>query len=330
MNTDRTSGRATRAGFSLIELLVVIGVIGVLAGLLLPAVQAAREAARRAQCLNNMKQLALAANAFESSRGGLPAAATGGPLPVFRGGSDFCFVSAQTLLLPYLEQSTLFDAVNFSVPSFSLEDLALGNRTAAAQRVAMFLCPSDPNTNTSAGANSYRVNMGLAEFHQRGPSTYSVPDDGAFVVDREILPLADFADGLSNTLLLSEKPISSVGPGRYRSFIDSTPYQAYCTTADQCVISCSGLSATSGFTGQAGHTWLLGGGFYTHFYTAAPPNSLVPDCASGTNNGIGLFTARSYHPGGVNAAMADGSARWFTSTTDTRLWRSHGTRSRGD
>ena len=127
--------------------------------------------------------------------------------------------------------------------------------------------------------------MGLAEFHRRGPDTYSVPDDGAFVVDREVLPLADFADG---------------------------------------------LPATSGFIGQAGHTWLLGGGFYTHFYAAAPPNSAVPDCAAGTNNGIGLFTARSYHPGGVNAAMADGSARWFTSTTDTRLWRSHGTRNRGD
>ena len=323
----RTPARA-RAGFSLIELLVVIGIIGVLAGLLLPAVQAAREAARRAQCANNLKQLSLAALAFESSRGGFPAAATGGLLPAFAGAKS-SFLSAQTLLLPYLEQSSLFDAVNFSVPCSSIEDFAFGNSTAATRRVAVFLCPSDPYTGVTPGANSYRVNMGLAEFHYRSPNVYSIPDDGAFVVDREVLPLADFTDGLSNTIAFSEKPVSP-GLGRYIAFSDWTPYQVYLVTADDWTRTCAGLTGGAGSNMRAGHSWLLGGGLYTHFYCIVPPNSLIPDCGSVANNGVGLFAARSYHPGGVNAAMADGSVRWFTSTTDTRLWRTHGTRNRGD
>jgi len=157
-----SSKRLPRAGLSLIELLVVIGIIGILAGLLLPAVQSAREAARRAQCANNLKQLVQACHDFEAARGGFPPAL----FARFPGPEDqhrYAAFSTHVAILPYLEQGPLYDSLNNSVATFVMDHLDGENATAARTVVDTFLCPSDP-MRTDAGPwapNSYRGCLGV-------------------------------------------------------------------------------------------------------------------------------------------------------------------------
>lgn len=140
----RAHALMSRRAFTIVELLVVIGIIGLLIGLLLPAVQAAREAARRARCANNLGQLIRATHAFESVHGAFPPACTAGrpdPQVALFGG-----YSVQCRLLPFLEQSALYNSINFHSFSGDLVGLELYHHTAAVHSIDAFLCPSDPNT----------------------------------------------------------------------------------------------------------------------------------------------------------------------------------------
>ncbi len=131
--------RSHRRGFTLIELLVVIAIIAVLIGLLLPAVQAAREAARRSQCVNNLKQMSLAALNFESTYSTMPPGT--GPYPITSGNKTRSSTAA--MVLQYLEQSATYSAFNFE-HSVAIGEAA--NQTAMYQVVSAYVCPSDPNT----------------------------------------------------------------------------------------------------------------------------------------------------------------------------------------
>lgn len=327
---------ATRRGFTLIELLVVIGIVSILVALLLPAVQAAREAARRARCTNNLKQLGLALHAYDGVWGGFPPRPVGG-VDLERGYvTDF---SVQSVLLPYLEQVSLFNSINFQGRCAIIEELAFEhreNRTAATVTVGVFLCPSDPNAEAapysprsgieavSYGPNSYRVNAGAC---------IGCPqqDSGAFVPFDVRRPV-EFTDGLSNTIALSEKPIGSLGTyAPFRDWLDVHASFPPSQRLNGWIRFCAAQTDLTHVGLGAGRTWMLDGAFYTHFYSALPPNSLIPDCGNGgIANGFGVFTARSYHPGGVNAVMADGSVRWFPSSIALATWRALGTRNGGE
>jgi len=143
--------------------LVVVGVIGLLAGLLLPAVQASREAARRTQCANNLRQMILATANFASAQGGFPSAVTYrelSPPPSLK----TSHASLHCQLLGYMEEAALFNAINFEVPMGRPQDLPPENQTAAARSVGKFLCPSDPLAVADlGGGQSYRGNDGLDE-----------------------------------------------------------------------------------------------------------------------------------------------------------------------
>ncbi len=320
-------------GSSLIELLVVIGLIAILAGLLLPAVQAAREAARQAQCRNNLRQLVLAAHAFEADHRGFPPSVTYHEIAR----RSIFLESLPCRLLPYIEQASLYGSLNFERPGSSAADIDPANMTAASTRVAVFLCPSDSTaTARPLAPNSYRGNAGLGAYRRRpgGPTGIVLErvEDGAFVTDREALALADFRDGLSNTLAFAERPIGHDGDGY-------EPASAWIAVApdgsaivEEIVARCARLPASASADAQndSGITWLAPGAIATMFTGATSPNSRVPDCGDRGFGGNGVFAARSRHPGGVMAALADGSARWFPSTIDAKAWRSLSTRQSSD
>lgn len=331
-------GLRIRLGFTLIEVLVVIGIIGVLVSLTLPAVQAAREAARRARCTNNLRQLALATNNFAAANGGFPSHVTFrelSPQPDLK----MIHASLHCQLLGFLEESALFNAINFELPMSWPQNIPPANDTVSAHSIAGFLCPSDPlATAASHGCQSYRGNVGLDEIYpvglKQGRVVTQQSERGAFGPTAEILPLSAFTDGMSHTIAFSEKRIGS-GPGPFnpaRDWVDGVSLPSSGVTADEWVAPCSSLapSAVRSARTDSGRYWLLYGSRFTSFFTSVTPNNHVPDCGNAHDNGRGVFAARSYHPGGVNAAMADGSVRWSPSSIATATWRALGTRSGGE
>lgn len=209
----------------------------------------------------------------------------------------------------------------------------------------MFLCPDDPFQSTEANTapNSYRCSSGTGRirlidgFHGSPNVTVLPVYNGAFTYSRHrnLLgrPISGFRDGLSHTLAFSEKPIGSgsapPSPFRdwYGNIIPGVPGMA-----DQRVAFCSSPEILQNLSLQrnAGSTWMLPGAIYTAFFVGASPNSVVPDCGNSNHGGLGLFTARSYHAQGVNAALADGAVRQFSTGIASKAWESLGTCSGGE
>jgi prepilin-type N-terminal cleavage/methylation domain-containing protein len=324
MTTDQRQPHTQ--GFTLVETLVAIGVICILAGLSLPAVQFARESARRVQCANNLRQMINSAHQYESENRGFPGASRVQRLSASLGG-NFSIVSIHCLLLPYLEQATVFNAFNFNVPNVPLSVVA-ENITAANIPIATFICPSDPQSSIGGrhGTN-YRANVGLCDMHVISGTShlYQFVFDGSFVFDTT-LPLSSFTDGLSNTVAFSEKLRGNgVGPV-YSATRDWLEVGLFSGGVDQRVEVCRNLTSTKSAQFTAGTSWQFAGAIWTCFYCSLPPNSIVPDCGNPTIGGDGVFVARSAHPSGVMAARADGSVMWASSGTGTQVWRSLGTR----
>lgn len=317
-----------RVGFSLVEALVAIGIIAILIALVLPAVQASREAARRTFCANNQRQLILATHSFAAARAGFPRASAG----VYVSPDLDNLTSVQCTLLGHMGETPLFNAINVRATCWSLADLGC-NATVATRAVATFLCPSDPGSSRGAGGtapNSYRINLGLGELlGSDSRRVYRFDETGAFIYTRSVLPLAEFRDGMAQTIAFAEKPIGSGGSGAASPFRDWVTHGGP-HRVDEWVEACRPLTVMRGANLDAGATWILTGALYTCFFTKMPPNDSVIDCGDNGIGAPGVFTARSYHPGGIEAAMADGSVRWFSQGIDVRVWRALGTRGRGE
>jgi prepilin-type N-terminal cleavage/methylation domain-containing protein/prepilin-type processing-associated H-X9-DG protein len=323
-------------GFTLIELLIVISITGVLAGLLLPAVQAAREAARRAKCANNLKQLGLALANYEGASGSYPYhlpytdRTEVGPPPADRAE----YFSVQSRLLPYMEQTTLFNAINFDIEPYPVANVSPHptNLTACRTTVGSFLCPSDGIATGSR--NSYRANLGVGpalSTHAESPDS----GNGFFTYPGQIGP-ANIPDGLSHTVAMSERLCGTGSKDRIvpeRDFGDLSSYpNAVFDTADTALGWCrvAGRSKFPGFS-KAGWTWYISGREHTSYTHTQEPNGSVPDGLNqGYNPGWGVATARSWHSGGVNAVMGDGSVRFVSEHVERRVWRGLGTRNGGE
>lgn len=298
--------RAQR-GFTLVELLVVIAIIGVMVGLLLPAVQAAREAARRMSCSNNLKQLGVALHNFHDTYNRLPP--MGGTIG---GGTEgYNRLAPLVHLLPFMEQQALLEQYRTTTDSTNWSPWE--NNVLVNTQVGAFLCPSSssPATRHATRAGKNYVFCGGDEHNisKRDPR-------GMFgITDRVPNPLtfASVIDGLSNTIAISEHivPASTQSLGRVAENHSSATPADCLTTYNR-----STKQYIGGTVGQEpSQLWAFGWGYFAGFHTILPPNS--PSCATtNQNSGTGFFSTSSQHPGGVQAAMADGSVRFITESID--------------
>ena len=322
--------RAIRRGFTLVELLVVVAIIGILVGLLMPAVQAAREASRRIQCSNNVKQLALATHNHHDVRKAFP--------PILTTGSSGATYSTQhswiAYTLPYIEQSNVWTKIYF--PSRKVDDpyyttsnvdnSALGNSidqnnlTASQAWIPSFICPSDPvGTTRQPVADGGRAPTNYVG--NQGASVNFTAGDGIFYRNSKTR-IADVIDGTSNTYLVSECLRGDFDLNTLRD--NYVGVRNVSNAAD--ISTCQAL--TPNFSDRGG-AWIGGQALNSTFGTTRPPNDKRVDCW-GPSFGSTNFVARSFHVGGVNMAMCDGSVQFVPSSIDPIIYASMGTRAGGE
>jgi prepilin-type N-terminal cleavage/methylation domain-containing protein len=327
----------TQRAFTLLELLVTIGIIGLLAGLLLPAVQSAREASRRAECTNNLKQIGLAIQAYLASCGVFPPVCLE---TVTNEGWGGHYYSPFVQLLPELEQTPLFNATNFAwVPTDAT--MLQANSTVMTTSVGLFLCPSDAGSGVAGyGRCNYRFNMGPMHkiwYYHDITKDFSC---GPFTVFQCYRP-ADFGDGLSNTVGASER---LQGDWRTDTIKRGGDYglvnvdQQNVASVDQAVQVCAASPPMGAYESRGGESWFLSGFHFTGYNHSAPPNPKSAGCALDAmredmhNRTLhnGVFSATSYHPGGVVVLLMDGSTRFVKDAIDLAIWRAVATRSGGE
>lgn len=333
--------------FTLVELLVVIAIIGILAGLLLPAIQQAREAARRMSCSSNLRQMGIAISNYELAYKSYP----------FNGGSSW--YSPHARLLPFFEQTQIYNQIDFSVPLFtgpvSARVLNPIYEKIVETKLSIFTCPSEarrelyPTTMGVGGrevrfaGNNYMFSMGsgrATNYDDRHPT------DGIIWQGSDVTP-AYVLDGLSNSVFLSESirgdaidstsPAGVMLPRPYRRMMNLTSGTSSNPTGpgfngtgggwtsgiisnpDLAAIVRTGTQWRGGAAGTGrGVSWLRGLNHSVITNGYLTPNSSIPDVIM---HGTGFFGPRSFHTGGAHVTMGDSSVHFLSSSTDENLHR---------
>jgi prepilin-type N-terminal cleavage/methylation domain-containing protein/prepilin-type processing-associated H-X9-DG protein len=357
MLSQRLGSQYSRRGFTLVELLVVIAIIGVLVALLLPAVQAAREAARRGQCANNLKQFGLALHnyhdtwkVFPPRRGGTNTAAGSSADPT-RTFANYDRLSAFVALLPFYEQKSMADAISGggrtstgqpippNGPAAWYSGSAAGIYDPWKTQIKMLICPSDRPVLTSGNGNnaknSYAFSAGdtlggnITVNGQSGVQFNSATAfiRGIFGGSQRCIGLQFITDGSSNTIAMSEKTTAGIFGGRPATGEDMRTAMVINLPS---VINNPGscLGTTIKATYQSGTVKSVFGNIWTDgqmevcgFNTVLPPNGPSCDNTNDTSTSAdatgGAITAGSNHPSGVNGLMADGAVRFFNQNINT-------------
>ncbi|HEU5118388.1 MAG TPA: DUF1559 domain-containing protein [Isosphaeraceae bacterium] len=336
--------RPSRRGFTLIELLVVIAIIGVLIALLLPAVQAAREAARRAQCTNNLKQIGLALHNYESALGSFPIGAI--QARTMGGGYGGFKWSVHAQMLGQMEQSAIYNSLNFSLAAG-----APPNNTGFATRINTFLCPSDGQAGV-LNFNNYNGDIGSTSrpTNNTDPGLFSWSDINHPAI---ISTIASITDGTSNTVAFGEAlvgdasgwsadmrrnsimGVSAVGSARVYMVSTAGPktLQALQACSQQAATLMRSPPSSSTDYDNRGNHWMHGAMGVTLFNTVTPPNSNQYKWSTCTNKSqvavadSEYCNATSNHAGGCNFLFADGSVHFIKSSINTTTYWALGTRS---
>ncbi len=329
------AGHQHGRGFTLIELLVVIAIIAVLIALLLPAVQSAREAARRIQCVNNLKQLGLALHNYHASWNSFPVGflyAYQGVLPI-SSPSQYRW-SALAQMIPHLEQVNLFNALNFNFPIAHMPTSpgALfwpyfpANTTAMGTQVALFLCPTDgaPAPAVGSGPTNYAFCSG--DGSNGGDATNA---NGTFILG-PAKSVANITDGTSQTAAASEQLLGIAGPYSQPAPAPvPVPWKRAMARLAAAPLTDAGCAtASDGWLLNKGSSWWDGNyqnALYNQYLT---PNADRPDCIVYHNPG--WKAARSLHPGGVNLLCCDGHVVFVKDSVNLVIWRALSTRAGGE
>jgi prepilin-type N-terminal cleavage/methylation domain-containing protein len=328
----RKSPQKDLTAFTLVELLVVIAIIGILVAMLLPAIQAAREAARRSQCQNNLRQLTLACQNYEGSQKAFP--------PSVLLGANLGGWSAQARMLPYLEENSLFRGIDFSL-SYSAQTTDAG-KAVKLNKIKVLTCPSEwndkPKVDSTGALNNWYINYAanVGVWLVWDPKTQQ-GGEGAFYPNSHLGPNR-FTDGLSKTMCLAEVRAFTPGLQTPKAANPTLPVAA----ADVC-----GLGGTP--KAEYTHTeWTDGKMKESGFTAALVPNTTVGCTISGAassdtdwvnaNESVtptdppvyAAVTARSYHAGVVNVGFMDASVHSISDSIDLATWQALATRASGD
>ena len=347
-----------RPGFTLIELLVVIAIIAVLVALLLPAVQAARAASRRLQCVNNLKQIGLALHNYHSGNNVFPP----GRINTYVAGNGHCW-GAYSQLLPYMELQPLFSAMNFSMnpdPDYTTTS-AIVNMTVAVTVINALLCPSDagPSLVVVGGGlyavHNYLLNVGSGFSVVQNPPAGMLPPNG-ILFENSAVSIAAILDGSSQTVSMSETIRSTDGAptgSNTLSVFARDPLAGFVITGNNTAgnappiiddasyfTQCVNRNPPSGFQPTRGVKWHYGAPGHSMYNHRRPPNDKRVDCRGGLPHSdksavdwqnLSLnVTSRSNHPGGVNSLFCDGHVQFVKDTINVSTWQALGSRNGGE